>query len=1179
MCANRTSGLPATVTIVRSTKGDLNKSIRLDPDGEVHKSHPAPMSEGWAVYHPEASNAEALAGILRGMQKDTALILGELKDKQSYAFPVLSKRKALNHFGPRVVRSKEFFHFPPGQQTWVLLDHDTKDTPEHVKANVGDWRQAALKLWPELAIADMLETSSSSSHICRPDGTLVQDAASHRYVRFYQEGLSQKALLEDLLLRGWLHGFSFWIIGKAGQLLERGLFDAAVGSPERLSFEAPPTLESGLSRAAPPPIVIPGECIGYEVLHAVRRKEALALRSAAKDALREQAASVRAEWQHNRALHIAASRGISYEQALATVRGVFLAKPNLIGLYEVQLSDGAFVTVNDILEDPYKYHMIDGPSILDGPDYGWSRIQIMTLTTDGKPLRQPFIIDFAHGQNVRYNLVHTSNVPSVKLNRPALFSTERSMPRAETWTEQERRLIARNAYQLREHQFRWRVEWTKFLESYRNKPSPPKLPCLPFKMPKPLPPLKVGACDCMKTRYEGKLKEWEDYEEGRVEPVWWDASQTGIGKSHVRNDFLRWVTSDQYSGWDRNRHGVFVVVLERHKQIDTALAELEGLNVVAVRGRGQLCAFPDQIKQFSGLVRSVSRDVCKHCPFYESCEYFQQFNEAKQADIVVIPRELAYQNPVEIVGRRVACWLFDEDQTSILLEDPIEITKSDLMLHHLKDVLSARIRDVVTLPEVSAALQHLHDNIKWSEQGGIIEVPFNLSLVEALDMLSDGEPSLEMDRFSDPDAFRTAMDAKLEVERAGVAWCKRIKALLSAITNGRVLGAYIGRTKPVGLAMPQACIVMYRRKDISGIKGCRKAPRVLYSATAESYWNRQGLDFGDPDKDDIPLPVYVRVRLMDSHTGSASSLLEDCEPTSLLLRLVNHFNSMGGGLWVSQISVEAAVADRLCQGSLTMHYGATTSRNDAEGVRYTMSVGRPLPPPVVYEAMVEALTGDYVSRLPPGAYWPLAEGWVRCSASHLLQTEVYSHRSPAVQDFMRYQLKTQIVQAIGRPRAIRAEGPMTIDIFGKVPTGYNVDQIGSLSDFEAGPLALICHTGMVPLTTEAENKLASALFPHIYRDAQHVQEARKYEATKASRSENIRRIHKTAGAGDHLTLSGPAQWSIPQYGPTYTVPIPGHTRGAPVGFPVGFAKNECEQLVSDLLGVTGLRRYQVRVPS
>ncbi|QDI75231.1 MULTISPECIES: hypothetical protein [Leisingera] len=1110
--ANNT-GLPASVTLVRSTKGDLNKRIELLADGTVKKTHPLPMSEGWSSWHA-APDGEALAALISDMPKDHALILGQLKNTTQYQFPVLSKRKALSFLGPSVVRSKEFFHFDNTQNSWALLDHDTKDMPASVQANIeraGGWQQAALQLWPDLARAEAVDTASSSSHITKPDGQSLQAAASHKYVLYWQRNLSQKDLLADLLLRGWLHGLSYWVVGAAGQLLERGLFDAAVGSPERLSFEAPPTLSGGLTRCAPAPTVTRGEAVGYAVLAPKERAKALKTRRVAKDAMRAEAARVKAAWVEDRARELMAERGLTYDQAMATVRGLFQRKGQLFGEYNIQLSDYTWVTVNDILDDPHKYHMVDGPGILDGVEYGMSRIQIVTLGKDGDPLRRPHVIDYAHGINARYELVGVNKTPSVTLNRPARFSFATSATnRAESWEKQKAKLDARNQYQFDQQIHLWRTKGLPFLEGRKRKPR------------------TTGDTE----KDTEQLGRWQATEDARTPPVWWDASQTGVGKSYARDKFVRWIVSDPHSGWNRKKHGPVVIVLERHEQIEKALDVLDGLNVVATVGRAKVCKFPKQIAALSGLVSSVERSACDNCPLREHCEYYERRDAAQTADVVIMPREQAYYKPENIVGKKVALWLFDEDQMDVLLSEELHITQADLTVTQLLDALPPPLQAMVQLPNVSQTLAALSASIPWPSRGAAI-APVKIEHAEEVLGYLQKPQTINVTASEDAEEFESLLGEAVTRHEWGSRWCQRVAALLRAVMQSQgqnhLIGCTMSTTTSQGM-IPASCVTVSTRQDISGFNTCHKAPRVLYSATADQTLNKLGLDFGAPDRDNISLPAYVTIRYMDCHTGSANSLTDHNGPTALSLKLAAHFNDQaadGPGLWVSQKAVKEAVLPHLSAETLTLHYGAVTSVNAAAGVPYTMICGRPLPNPGVYEAQVEVLLGRCVQRLPAGEYWPLADGYVRCGAYHELSTRVYTHPDPHVNHYLGYKLRTHVEQAIGRPRAIRAEHPMVIDVFGNVPIGYPVDQLGALDEFAAGPEELICRKGLVPLTGEAVNKLAPLLFPDLYRNAAQVQKAREYVATHAKAEADQARDRERAGLNALLRLNPPVGGHLP----------------------------------------------------
>jgi hypothetical protein len=113
-----------------------------------------------------------------------------------------------------------------------------------------------LNLFPEIKAAVI--KPSSSSFVYDAYGTeVIGGKGWHIYIPVANQ--SEIDAFKDLFWqRQWLAGHGHYLLsaGVNPAMLERGLFDKAVFSPERLIFEAKPTLHSGLVQNAPAPIVI-----------------------------------------------------------------------------------------------------------------------------------------------------------------------------------------------------------------------------------------------------------------------------------------------------------------------------------------------------------------------------------------------------------------------------------------------------------------------------------------------------------------------------------------------------------------------------------------------------------------------------------------------------------------------------------------------------------------------------------------------------------------------------------------------------------------------------------------------------------------------------------------------------------------------------------------------------------
>jgi hypothetical protein len=124
--------------------------------------------------------------------------------------------------------------------------------PDDVKCRLNDargFRAAIESLLPALTGAATVERASTSNGLHRTDTGAELEGSSgvHLYV-WVRDVADSARFLKTLHARTWLAGFGWYMIGKAGQLLERSIVDRMVGQPERLVFEGAPVLVPPLAR-------------------------------------------------------------------------------------------------------------------------------------------------------------------------------------------------------------------------------------------------------------------------------------------------------------------------------------------------------------------------------------------------------------------------------------------------------------------------------------------------------------------------------------------------------------------------------------------------------------------------------------------------------------------------------------------------------------------------------------------------------------------------------------------------------------------------------------------------------------------------------------------------------------------------------------------------------------------
>jgi hypothetical protein len=112
-------------------------------------------------------------------------------------------------------------------------------------------------LIPELLLTDILVRASSSAGILKPDGSEQEATGLHIFIKIADQRQS-KSMLQLMHDRCWEAGYGFFTLAADGKLLDRSLVDTAVHGPERLVFEAKPTVVPPLKKCEIPDAVLSG---------------------------------------------------------------------------------------------------------------------------------------------------------------------------------------------------------------------------------------------------------------------------------------------------------------------------------------------------------------------------------------------------------------------------------------------------------------------------------------------------------------------------------------------------------------------------------------------------------------------------------------------------------------------------------------------------------------------------------------------------------------------------------------------------------------------------------------------------------------------------------------------------------------------------------------------------------
>lgn len=218
-------------TTITNFGGLLTKTICPDGDGGILKKPAAHMITGMAetVKMPFTE----FGPFLRTLESNQAIthgITGSLRE-----LTVVTAEAYLRE-PDTVARTKEFFYYPEGTGLG-MFDHDPK--PGKRVLEVDEFLHIVHSVCPDFKSVPTWWTPSTSSCINDLTGNQLTGAENGWHLYFpFSPANKLPEFSEWLFKKLWIAGHGHIYISRAGSLLTRTIFDAAVFSPERLDFVA-----------------------------------------------------------------------------------------------------------------------------------------------------------------------------------------------------------------------------------------------------------------------------------------------------------------------------------------------------------------------------------------------------------------------------------------------------------------------------------------------------------------------------------------------------------------------------------------------------------------------------------------------------------------------------------------------------------------------------------------------------------------------------------------------------------------------------------------------------------------------------------------------------------------------------------------------------------------------------
>lgn len=282
------------ISVFVSAAGDLRKTISPENNSKGYISKTAAnLSKGYVT--PLCVNITEFVEILNNIEPNQALSLGTPYNQKTSEFLKNNEIKevTLNHIAKEnddfsvIGRGKSFLFFKP-VGGFLLIDIDDHYSLDEL-----------FRFVPSLQGKMCIVKQSSSSMIFDKDGNmLIGKKGLHVY--FPVSNASDIPRIKDILWdEMWVNGGGEWKLseGIIPALLERGIYDNSVLSPERLIYEAPVKLTGGLYKQHQKIQIIEGDILDTSLIQLDKniKKKAEEIRASSKKAKMVEREEVKAE--------------------------------------------------------------------------------------------------------------------------------------------------------------------------------------------------------------------------------------------------------------------------------------------------------------------------------------------------------------------------------------------------------------------------------------------------------------------------------------------------------------------------------------------------------------------------------------------------------------------------------------------------------------------------------------------------------------------------------------------------------------------------------------------------------------------------------------------------------------------------------------------------------------------
>ena len=378
-----------SLTRIEKDKGPVTKRLTLTPDGKIESDGSQCWIAAGKMERLELDDWRDFATHIEATPRNVAFALGDLRPGLSSPVSLVSCKDCRSAEPGFATRTQGNIVYAPDAAGFLLLDYDTKGMPPEVKQRLqdeGGFLGVLQKLCPGFRHAGYIRRASTSAGLYNKDtGEQYPGSGGEHIDLLVQDASDAKRFLYALHDRAWLAGFGWYIVGAAGQLLERTIVDRSVCAPERLVFEAAPDLEPPLAQQARPAMVHDGTPYNtrgmldntrgmLDSLNHTELQKLKKLKAEAGAALHDACEAARKKWINDRV-----NRGIDGSLTPETARHMVDALVYSYVLYpSVVLTFDEFgdVAVRDVLSTPSRFNGETLADPIEGIAYGRNKAKV-----------------------------------------------------------------------------------------------------------------------------------------------------------------------------------------------------------------------------------------------------------------------------------------------------------------------------------------------------------------------------------------------------------------------------------------------------------------------------------------------------------------------------------------------------------------------------------------------------------------------------------------------------------------------------------------------------------------------------------------------------------------------------------------------------------------------------------